>query len=67
LNITSLQTNASRGRVVSIFKPKHSRAMLTMVLSVGKLLRTFPWVKEPKVRKPARAMRRQAIIEIPVL
>lgn len=40
--------------------------MLTIVLLVGKLLRTLPWVREPKVRKPARAMRRQASIEIPV-
>jgi hypothetical protein len=38
-----------------------------MVLSEGKLLSTFPWVREPKVRKPARAMRRQASIEMPVL
>ena len=67
LSITSLQTNASRGRVVSMFNPKHNRAMLTTVLSEGKLLRTFPCVKEPKVRKPASAMRRQANMEIPVL
>ena len=41
--------------------------MLTIVLSEGKLLRTLPSVLEPKVRNPARAMRRQAIMEIPVL
>jgi hypothetical protein len=67
LNITSLQTKASRGRVVSMFSPKQKRAMFTMVLSEGKLLRTFPWVREPKVRKPARAMRRQATMEMVVL
>ena len=41
--------------------------MLTMTLSRGKLLRTLPWVKEPKVRKPARAMRRQASMDMLVL
>lgn len=40
--------------------------MLTIVLSVGKLLRTFPAVLSPKVRKPDIAMMRQANIEIPV-
>ncbi len=65
--MTSRQTKASSGRVVSIFKPKQRRAMLTMVLSAGKLLRTLPWVREPKVRKPARAMSMQASMEMVVL
>jgi len=41
--------------------------MLTKVLSVGKLLSTLPKVLEPKVRKPARAMRRHAMREMDVL
>jgi hypothetical protein len=65
--MTSLQTKASKGRVVSMFRPKQNRAMLTIMLSDGKLLRTFPCVREPKVRKPARAMRRQATMEMLVL
>lgn len=40
--------------------------MLTIRLSGGKLLRTFPLVLSPKVRKPARAMARQAIMETKV-
>jgi hypothetical protein len=31
------------------------------------LLRTLPWVREPKVRKPARAMSMQASMEMVVL
>jgi hypothetical protein len=50
-----------------MLRPKQRRAKLTIVLSVGKLFRTFPWVREPKVRKPARAMRRQATMEMLVL
>ena len=50
-----------------MFRPKQRRAMLTMVFVFGKLLRTFPWVREPKVRKPERAMRRQASMEMVVL
>lgn len=65
--MTSLQTKASRGSVVSILSPKQKRAMFTMVFELGKLLRTLPWVLEPKVRKPARAIRRQARREINVL
>lgn len=38
-----------------------------MVLEVGKLLRTFPCVLEPKVIKPARAIVRQARRDTPVL
>lgn len=40
--------------------------MLTIRLSGGKLLRTFPFVLSPNVRKPARAIARQAIIEMKV-
>ena len=50
-----------------MFSPKQKRAMLTMVLSGGKLLRTFPSVLDPKVRKPASAIRRQATMEMLVL
>jgi hypothetical protein len=57
----------SRGSVVSMFSPKHRRAIFTIVLSPGKLLSTFPSVNEPNVKKPASAMRRQASIEMPVL
>lgn len=35
-----------------------------MILSVGKLLRIFPWVLSPKVRKPASAMTMHATIEM---
>lgn len=42
----------------------YKRAMLTMMLSVGKLFRMFPLVLSPKVRKPARAMARQATMEM---
>lgn len=65
--MTSLQTKASSGRVVSMFKPKQKRAILTIVLVVGKLLRTFPCVLEPKVMKPARAIARHAMRETLVL
>jgi hypothetical protein len=41
--------------------------MLTITFEVGKLLRTFPAVLDPKVRKPARAMVRQARRETKVL
>ena len=44
----------------------YNRAMFTMTLSSGKLLRTLPSVLSPKVRKPARAMTRQASMEMPV-
>lgn len=67
LCMTSRQTKASSGRVVNMFRPKHRRATLTKVLSEGKLFRTLPSVKEPKVRKPARAMSRQATSEMDVL
>lgn len=40
--------------------------MLTIRLSGEKLLRTFPFVLSPKVKKPARAMARQAIMEMRV-
>lgn len=50
-----------------MLRPKHRRAMLTIVLSEGKLLRTLPSVLEPKVRKPASAMAMQAIMEMVVL
>lgn len=64
--MTSRQTNASSGIVVSMFRPKHRRAMLTMMLSEGKLLRTLPSVLSPKVTKPASAMIRHASIDTPV-
>jgi hypothetical protein len=41
--------------------------MFTIVLEAGKLLRTLPSTREEKVRKPLRAMRRQASMEIEVL
>lgn len=64
--ITSRQTKASRGRVVSMFSPKQKRATLTRA-EEGKLLSTLPSVREPKVRKPERAMARQAKKEMMVL
>ena len=42
----------------------HSRAIFTMILSLGKLFRTFPRVLSPKVRKPANAIAMHAIIEM---
>lgn len=64
--MTSRQTKASRGRVVNMLRPKHRRAMFTMMLSVGKLLSTLPCVKRPKVRKPDSAIIRQATMEMKV-
>lgn len=40
--------------------------MLTMMLSAGKLFNTFPSVLVPKVKKPANAIVKQAIIEMKV-
>lgn len=40
--------------------------MLIMMLSVGKLFRTFPCVLAPNVKKPARAIAKQATIDIEV-
>jgi hypothetical protein len=65
--ITSRHTKASSGKVVSMFKPKQRRAMLTMTLSGEKLLRTFLVVREEKVKKPERASVRQAMREMKVL
>lgn len=65
--MTSRQTNASSGSVDNMLSPKHRRAMLTMMLFVGKLLSTFPCVMSPKVRYPASAMSIQATIEMVVL
>ena len=45
--------------MVNIFSPKQKRAKLTKG-EEGKLLRTLPDVFDPKVRKPERAMERQA-------
>lgn len=42
-----------------MFNPKQNLAKLTSGEG-GKLLRTFPEVLEPNVRKPERAMERQA-------
>ena len=79
--MTSRQTNASRGKVLSILRPKqlysvsgvlrktestYKRAMFTMILSVGKLFSTLPWVLSPKERNPARAIARQATMEMDV-
>ena len=44
----------------------HSRAMFTIMLSGGKLFSTFPSVLLPKVRNPAKAIVKQATIEIKV-
>ena len=52
---------------MSILSPKQRRATFTIILSEGKLLRTLPSVLERKVRKPASAIRRQAIMEMLVL
>lgn len=45
--------------MVNIFNPKQNLAKLTSG-EEGKLLRTFPEVLVPNVRKPERAMERQA-------
>jgi len=50
-----------------MLRPKQSRAILTIMLSSGKLLSTFPSVREPKVKKPASAIRRQAAMDMEVL
>lgn len=62
--VTSRATKHSRGRVVSMLRPKHRRAMFTMRLFGEKLLSTLPWVREPKLRKPARPRRRHAAQEM---
>jgi len=49
-----------------MFRPKQKRARLTSA-DEGKLFSTFPDVSEPKVRKPERAMVRQARREMLVL
>lgn len=49
-----------------MFRPKQKRARLTRG-EEGKLLRTLPSVRDPKVRKPERAMKRQARREMEVL
>ncbi|KAI4178155.1 MAG: hypothetical protein LQ348_005674 [Seirophora lacunosa] len=66
--MTSRQTNASRGKVVNMLRPKHlrTRAMLTTTLAVGKLFSTFPFVLSPKVTNPAVAMVKHATIETAV-
>ena len=48
------------------YSSTYTRATLTMILSAGKLFSTLPSVLSPKVKKPPRAMTRQATIEIPV-
>ena len=48
-----------------MFRPKQKRARFTKG-EEGKLLRTFPDVLSPKVRKPDRAMKRHARREIVV-
>lgn len=65
--MTSRQTKASRGRVVSMLRPKHRRARLTIGLVRGKLLRMLALVREVKVRKPARARSAQKRREMVVL
>lgn len=44
----------------------YNRAMLTKMLSDGKLLSTFPSVFEPKERNPAMPMARHMIRDTPV-
>jgi hypothetical protein len=51
---------------VSIFRPKHNRARFTRGFVGEKLLRTFPWVRDPKVKNPDKAMRRHANMEMVV-
>jgi hypothetical protein len=40
--LTSLHTNASKGKVVNIFNPNANLAILIKVLSDGKLFRILP-------------------------
>lgn len=44
----------------------YNRAMLTTILSDGKLFRTLPWVLDPKDRNPAMPIARHITREIPV-
>lgn len=50
--------------MVSIFNPKHKRAMFTRTLELGKLLSTLPRVLSPNVRNPLSAIARHANIEM---
>ena len=49
-----------------MLRPKQKRAMLTIMLLDGKLLRRLPFVREPKVRNPERAITRQKTREMKV-
>jgi hypothetical protein len=42
-----------------MFRPKQKRAKFTSKEDEGKLLRTFPWVRERKVKNPLNAMSKQ--------
>ena len=55
----------SLGRT-AILDSAYSRAMFTMTLPGGKLLRTLPLILSPNVMKPASAMVRHNASEIPV-
>ena len=55
--------------VEDIYDPSrrtYKRAILTISVSLGKLFRMLPCVISPKVTKPAKAIVRQAIIDVRV-
>lgn len=58
--------NSATGKGSFGADPAYKRAMLTIKLSEGKLLRTFPSVLSPKARNPAKAISRHAIMETKV-
>jgi hypothetical protein len=50
-----------------VSRRSYSRAILTIILSEGKLLSTLPWVLDPKKRKPeipiAKHITRETAVE----
>lgn len=65
--LTSLQTKASNGIVVNIFKPNANLATLINVLSDGKLFKMFPTVLSVKITYPDTARAKQVQKAIPIL
>lgn len=50
----------------TILEKTYSRAIFTRILSDGKLFSTFPWVCDPKNRKPEIAIVKHVMRETPV-
>ena len=56
---TSLKTNISNGKVVSMFRPKRSLAKFITLSSAGKLFSILPCVLSLKFKKPEYAVVKQ--------